>query len=145
ARASVRRSARQVVWALCSKLAVQHTSGLADFDEVSVRIPHIAADLSAAVDRRRDELRSLCLPLLIAHLDVSDPQVQEDRGGVAGFIIDHGDVGFIWSRWPTRVHEDPRIGQLDDARILAEDDRPAENTRIEIPRAGDLAHGDEQG
>src|SRR4029450_9316425 len=37
------------------------------------------AYLRAGVDRRRDDLCPLRLPLLIAGPDVSDPQVQEDR------------------------------------------------------------------
>src|SRR5262249_54060457 len=82
-------SAREILQALGGELAVQQAGGLADLDEVSIRVPHVAADLRAAVDRRRHELCPLRLPLFVAGLDVSDPQVQEDRSGVAGLVVDH--------------------------------------------------------
>jgi hypothetical protein len=53
-------------------MALQQAGGLADLDQVSVRVPQVAADLRAAVDRRRQELCPLRLPLLVAGLDVSD-------------------------------------------------------------------------
>ena len=37
-----------------SKPAVQRAGGLADFDEISVRVSHVSADLGVAVDGRRD-------------------------------------------------------------------------------------------
>src|SRR4029453_13876532 len=82
-------SAREVLRALCGELAVQQAGGLADLDEVAVRVPQVAADLRSAVDRWRDKLCPLGLPPLVAGLDVSDPQVQEDRGGVAGLVGAH--------------------------------------------------------
>src|SRR3984885_15914064 len=85
-------SAREILGPLCGVVAVQQAGGLPDLDEVPVRVPHVAADLGPAVDRRRDELRSLGLPLLVAGVDVGDPQVQEDRGGVAGLVVGHGDA-----------------------------------------------------
>src|ERR1700733_10487773 len=78
-----RISAREVLRALGGEMALQQAGGLADLDKVSVRVPHVAADLCSAVDRRRDELCPLRLPVLVAGLDVRDPQVHEDRGGVA--------------------------------------------------------------
>ena len=52
-----RSSAREILGALRGQLAAQQAGGLADLDEVSVRVPHVAPDLRSAVDRRRDELR----------------------------------------------------------------------------------------
>src|SRR5829696_3489665 len=75
--------------------SVQQAGGLADLDEVAVRIPHVAADLCLAVDRRRDELGPLRLPFFVAGPDVSDAQVQEDRRGVAGLVVDHGDLQLV--------------------------------------------------
>src|SRR5215475_8651112 len=83
-----RGSAGEILGALRGELAVQQAGGLADLDEVSVRIPYVTADLRSAVDRRRDELCPLGQPLLVAGLDVGDPEVQEDRGGVAGRVVD---------------------------------------------------------
>src|SRR5260221_10398751 len=53
--------------------------GLADFAHVAVRVAHVPADLGAAVDRRRHGLGPLLAPLLIARLDVRDPQVSKSR------------------------------------------------------------------
>ena len=52
-RARVSGSAREVRRALRGKLAVQQAGELADFDEISVRVPLVAADLGFAVDGRR--------------------------------------------------------------------------------------------
>src|SRR5215469_2408685 len=98
-----RRSAGEILRALGGELAVQQASGLADLDKVSVRVPHVAADLRAAVDRRRHELCTLRLPLLVAGLDVGDPQVQEDRGGVAGLVVGYGDARLVGGRRPAGV------------------------------------------
>src|SRR5262245_7159003 len=122
---SSQSSAREVLRALCGELAVQQTGGLADLDEVAVRVPHVAADLRSAVDRWRDKLCPLRLPFFVAGLDVSDPQVQEDRGGVAGLVVDHRDAWLVGGGRPAGVHDDPRIGQLDHARVLVQDDGAA--------------------
>src|SRR5262245_53667637 len=50
-------SAGEILRALCGALAVQQPSGLADFDEIAVRVSHVAAGFRSPVDRRRDELR----------------------------------------------------------------------------------------
>src|ERR1700730_16074170 len=92
ARAQPGSLAREVLRALFGEMAVQRARGLADFDHVAVRVSHVAADLRLAVDWRRDELRALRLPFLIAGLDVGDPQVQEDRGCIAWLIVDHRDA-----------------------------------------------------
>src|SRR4029077_4451850 len=73
--------AREILRALGGNLAVKHAGGLAALDEVPVRVPHVAAGLRPAVDRRRDELRPLRLPLLVAGPDVGDPPVWGRRGG----------------------------------------------------------------
>src|SRR5258708_32176606 len=72
---------------LCGERAWQQSGALADLDEVPAWVAYIAADLGFAVDRRCDEFGTLRAPLLVARLDVSDPQVQGDRGGVAGLVV----------------------------------------------------------
>src|SRR5689334_24745560 len=99
-------SAREILRALRGELAVQQSSGLADLNQVSVRVPHVTADLRSAIDRRCDELGALCLPLLVAGLNVSDPQVQEDRSGIAGLVVDYGDVWLVRGRWPAGIQID---------------------------------------
>src|SRR5215472_17842853 len=88
-------SAGEILGALRGELAVQQAGGLADLDEVSVRVPQVATDLCAAVHRRRDELGPFRPPLLVAGVDVSDPKVQEDRGGVAGLVVDYRDIWLV--------------------------------------------------
>ena len=48
--------AGQVFGALLGELSMEGSGGLADFDHVAVGVSHVAADLSKAIDRRRDEL-----------------------------------------------------------------------------------------
>ena len=48
-------SAWEILRALCGEMAMQQAGGLTDLDKVSVRVPHVAADLRSAVDRRRHE------------------------------------------------------------------------------------------
>ena len=80
--------AREILRALCGELALQQPGGLPDLDEVSIRVSHVAADLRSAVDRRREELRPLRLPVLITGLDVCHPQVQKARDRVPRLIVD---------------------------------------------------------
>ena len=51
--------AGQVFRSLLGELPLEHSGGLADFDHVAVGVSHVAADLSTAIDRRRDELGPL--------------------------------------------------------------------------------------
>jgi hypothetical protein len=51
--------ARQVFRSLLGELPMERSGSLADFDHVAVGISHVAADLSTAIDRRRDELGPL--------------------------------------------------------------------------------------
>jgi hypothetical protein len=74
--------------------------------------PHVAADLCAAVDRRRDKLCPPRLPLLVAGQDVSDPQVQEDRDGVAGLVVDYRDA------WLVRVGNPPGFMMIHELHSL---------------------------
>src|SRR5918996_5966615 len=48
---------------------------LADLDQVAVGIADVAADLPGTVLRRREELRSLCPPVLVHGVDIRDPDV----------------------------------------------------------------------
>src|SRR5487761_318905 len=137
-------SAREVLRALGGEMALQQAGGLADLDEVSVRVTQVAADLRSAVDRRRHELRPLRLLLLVAGLDVSDPQVHEDRGGVTRLVVDYRDARLVGGRRPAGIHDDPRVGQPDRAGVLFQDDGAAKDARVEVPRSRDLADGDEQ-
>src|ERR1700726_65828 len=120
----------EVFRALFCVNAVQDSGGLADFDQVAVRVAHVAADLRLAVDRWREEFRALRFPFLIAGLDVSDPQVEEDRGRVAGLVVSHRDAWLVRRGRAAGVHKDPRVGQLDHARVLLQDHGAAQDARV---------------
>src|SRR5580693_3491689 len=145
ARSQAGSSAGEVLRAFFGEMAVQRARGLADFDHVAVRVSHVAADLRLTVDWRRDELRALGLPFLVAGLDVSDPQVQEDRRGVAWLVVDHGDAWLVGGGRPAGIHQNPRVGQLDDARVLLKDHGAAQDARVEVPGPRHAADGDEHG
>src|SRR5437660_4139576 len=134
-------SAWEILRALCGVLALEQAGRLADLDEISVWVSHVAANLRSSIDRRRHELRPLRLPLLVAGPDVSDSQVHEHRGRVAGLVVDHRHLWLVRSRWSARVHDDPRIGQLDDARVLVHDDGPSQDVRAKVSGSRDLADG----
>ena len=51
--------AGQVVGPLLGESAVEQSGGLADFDHVAVGVPHVTANLSTTIDRRRHELGPL--------------------------------------------------------------------------------------
>src|SRR6202042_3058422 len=57
-------SAREILRALLGEFSFQQPRRLADFDHVAVGVAHVAADLGAAIDRRRDELGPLLAPPL---------------------------------------------------------------------------------
>jgi hypothetical protein len=73
---------------LLGEFAFEPAGGLADFDHVAVGVSHVAADLGAAIDRRRHELGPLRAPLLKARLDVCDAQVHEAGHRVLGLAVD---------------------------------------------------------
>src|SRR6478752_6475260 len=75
-------SPRQILGSLLRELAFAQSGGLADLDQVAVGVPHIAADLRAAIDRRRHEFGPLRAPALVARLNVGYAQVHEARDRV---------------------------------------------------------------
>jgi hypothetical protein len=72
---------------------VEQAGGLADFNEVSVRVPHVAADLCSAVDRRRDERCPPQRDLVSRMVEIKegDQGVTERdqliRGGLVGVLL----------------------------------------------------------
>jgi hypothetical protein len=63
---------------------------------------------------------------------------------VAGLVVDDRDIWLVRSGWSAGVHDDPRIGQLHNARVLVHDDGAAQDARIEVTGSRHLADGDEQ-
>jgi hypothetical protein len=73
-------------------------AGLTDLDQVPIRIAEIAADLGAAILRRREELRSPRAPVGIDLLDVRDADVEKAAyavppGGVSSVTVGLSSVG----------------------------------------------------
>ena len=54
-----------------------------------------AANLCSAVDRRGEKLGTPIAPPPITVVDVGDAEIQEDRSGVARFVVDDADVGLV--------------------------------------------------
>src|SRR5439155_20537218 len=117
--------------------------GLANFDQVAVRVAHVAPDLSTAIDRRRHELGPFYTPLLIALLNVNNPQIQETRDRVAGLVVDDRDVRLVGGRPTAWVHDQPRVRELDHARVLLQHDLAAEDFGVERAGPSDASYGDE--
>src|SRR6478672_10020126 len=88
-------SSRQILGSLLRELAFAQSGGLADLDQVAVGVPHVAADLRAAIDRRRYEFGPLRAPALVAGLNVGDAQVHKARNRVPGLVVDDRDVGLV--------------------------------------------------
>ncbi len=96
-------SAKQVLWALCGEMAMQQAGGLADLDEVSVRVAHVAADLCSTVDA-----------------------VDGEIGRVRGFLADSGDdrithvllqEGHLWGRKEIAIPISAVTGVQDGIRL----------------------------
>jgi hypothetical protein len=73
-------------------------AGLTDLDQVPIRFAEIAADLGAAILRRREELRSPRAPVGIDLLDVRDADVEKAAyavppGGVSSVTVGLSSVG----------------------------------------------------
>jgi hypothetical protein len=97
-------SAGKVFRAFGGEVPGENTGGLAHFDQITVWIPHVAADLCSAVYRRRKKAGTAIAPLSVAGVDVGDAEVEEDGGGVARLVVDDGDVRLVGSGWSARVH-----------------------------------------
>ena len=131
-RAPVTEPAREILRALCGEMAVHRR---VDCRPGSAHPPGPAGSSGSPL-RGRSAAHELCTlrpPLLVAGLDVSDPQVQEDRGGVAGLVVPPRCPA-CRGRRPAGIHDDPRVGQPDSARVLLQDDGAAQDARVEVPR-----------
>src|SRR5215475_6574133 len=142
--ASEGTSAGKVFGSLGCEMSRQYSGGLTHLDQVAIWVPHVAADLCSAVDRRCEEGSSSIPPLPITGGDVGYAKIQEAGGGVARLVIDDGDVRLIGGRRAARIHDDPGVGELDNAVALLKDDCSAQHLRVERARASDLPDRDEQ-
>src|SRR5215831_12643767 len=55
---------------------------LPDFDEMIVRVAHVATNLDATIDRRREKRRAARAPFLVDGLNVRDANVEKARDAI---------------------------------------------------------------
>ena len=84
--------------------------GLSDFDDVSVGIADVAADLVLVLFGRRQEFRATGAPFGVHGRDVFDPDIQEaaDPVGIAWRL--QRDRRLVVRRSTPNVDDDPAVG-----------------------------------
>src|SRR5262249_24878241 len=114
---------------------------LAYFNDVAVWIAHVATGLPPVIVQRfSDELRPLCLPLSVAGPNVSNAQIQEAAHNrtISRRLQRH--IRLVRRGTSAAVQNDPRVRQLDDARVLRSQDLTPEYTSVELARPCLVAH-----
>src|SRR5215469_18213213 len=119
--------------------------GLPHFDDVTVGIADVTADLVLVLFRRRQELSTPGAPLGIHGVDVLDPDIEEtaDPVGIARRL--QGDRRLVVGRASPDIDDDPAVGQCDIGYVSGEDHPAAEHFGVEPPRALDIVRDDEVG
>ena len=80
----------------------------------------------------------------VRHLvDVGHAKVHEARHRVPGLVVDDRDVRLVGRGATSRVHDQPRVGELDHARVLLQHDLAAEDIGVEGAGPSNASHGDE--
>ena len=84
--------------------------GLSDFDDVSVGIAHVAADLVLVLFRLCQEFSTPCAPLGVHGRDVFDPDIQEaaDPVGIARSL--QADRRLVVRRAAAYADDDKAVG-----------------------------------
>src|SRR5262249_20236403 len=135
---------RAIAWA-CRWAALQHSSGgirpkkvdhlltwLAHFDDVAVRVPHVASGFpTVVVEGFGQEFGPPSLPFRVAGLNVGDAEIQK---AVDTIRVRRRLKGYCWlvGCWPTTIVQNhPGVGQLDDTRTLQRQDPATKNPSIE--------------
>src|SRR5262245_65652244 len=77
-------------------------------------------------------------------MDVCYAQVHEGGDRVVELVVDERDRRLVRGWAPARVHDHPRVGELDHARVLLQHDLAAENLGVEGAGPSNISHGDEQ-
>src|SRR5579872_3731220 len=118
-------------------------SALPDFDEVTVGVTQVAADLRATIDRFGEELRALGRPVGVYGGDVGNTDIQERADPVRIVRGLERDRGFVVRGAAAGVDDDPAVGQRHDRRLAIHQRLATENLGVEGPRAVDIV-GDEE-
>src|SRR5262245_62239525 len=134
--------ARQILGPLLGEVSFEQSRGLADLDQVAVGVTHVAANLGAAIDRGRHELGPFRSPLLVARLDVRYAQVHEGRDRVVELVVHDRDVRLVGGGGTARVHDHPRVGELDHAWVLLKNYLAAQNLQEALARRGQVIEVD---
>jgi hypothetical protein len=128
----------------CSKPGIVISwKGLSDLDQMAVRVAHVAADLSAAVDRRRQEVGAAFAPGAVRAVDVGDANVEEAVDAVWVLWRLECDGRLVVCRAAADVDDDPAVGERNDRRFPVEQYLAAEDAGVEAARALDVRADDE--
>src|SRR5882724_825141 len=108
---------------------------LANFNQIAIRIAHIASNLKAVILWLCQELRASVLPIFITRHDIRDSNI-------------HKATNLIWAlRWAQRyswlvirwsasdIYDHPTVCEFNNTGLTAANDLSTQNARIEISRA----------
>lgn len=90
------------------------------------------------------KLGALGAPLVIKALDIGDPKVHENGHRVGAVVRHDVDARLVWRRTSAWVHDQPRVRELDHARILLENHLTAQHPRVEVTRPRHVTDGQKQ-
>src|SRR5690348_3145070 len=110
---------------------------------MAVGVAHVTADLSAAVDRQREEVGAAFAPGVVGAVDVGDANVEEAGDAVGVLWRLECDGRLVVCRAAANVDDDPAVGERDDRRLPLEQNLSSENVGVEAARALDVRADDE--
>ena len=119
--------------------------GLPHLDEISIRVPQVAADLGLMLFGRCEEHRAPLAPLGVGPMDVGNADVEEaaDSVRVLGCLED--GVRFVVCGATARIDDDPTVGQRHIGRFSDDDSFTAQHVGIRPTGAIHVVGHDEVG
>src|SRR5205807_4178059 len=117
---------------LAGAVRVERTCGLADLDQMAVRVADVAADLVLVLLGRREELSPARAPFGVHGLDIRHADVEKatDAIGVGGRL--ERDGWLVIRRTAADIDDDPAVGERDKRRLAGPHGLAAEHVRIEV-------------
>src|SRR5262245_31698295 len=119
------------------------SGGLADLDQVTVRVTDVTADFCRVLLRLREKVRASRPPLLVHRLDVCHANVEEAAGPIRIRRYLERDGRLVVRRTATDVDDDPAVREGNDRRLALSHRLTAEYLGVEAPGAGDIVRHDE--
>src|SRR3954451_24584991 len=107
--------------------------GLADLDQVPVRVAEVAADLGLVLLRWGQELSASPAPLRVHGVDVGDPDVEEAAGHAPVARGLESDGRLVVGRAATGVDDDPAVGERHVRRLARPDGGATQHVGVEAP------------